>query len=152
MLATEETLEKSTHNTSDTYKSMLNESKPETFSVFNSKSSDIITLNHLAYTDPMHTQLHETKSVSITEKQIEASYKLFNKNFSSFMKYTDSNLDINMVVSDSPSLNKKTKESDSEEAKILVKELAATSLTKTPSTCQDNNGQLSSKASDSVFF
>ncbi len=145
MIATKEITEATKQNTPDLNKSILNERKPEVFESFKSNSSDFLTLKNLAYIDPMHTQLNEIKSNTFTEKPIEASYTLFNKNFATFMKYTDSNLDINMIVSDSPTLNTKGKECESDEAKILVKEMAATSLTKTSLNSRNDNTQVSSK-------
>lgn len=91
--------------------------------------------------DSMQKQLKEEISTekSSVEIPLASSYSLFNKNFTTFIKYTDSNLDINMAVSSANS-NKMSDFVKNDEQKMLLNNnnnevglndmLAATSLTK----------------------
>ena len=66
---------------------------PNSYSLFK-RQSDILTLNNLACNDPLHKKLNNSESVN-------NSYSLFNKNFTTFVKYSDTKniLDINMAMS-----------------------------------------------------
>lgn len=89
----------------------------------------------------MHQQLDNLKSPIDTTK---STISLFNKNFTTFMKYTDSNIDINMALASNKSsevnlaipenepLEKFKSESNASQTKDtrLNDMLAATSLTK----------------------
>lgn len=74
------------------------------YSFFKTNSAaDILTLNNLAYIDPMHKQLHASGNVDNASEPADSkvAYSLFNKNFTTFVKYSESNIDINMALSSS---------------------------------------------------
>ena len=117
------------------------------YSFFNPNSPDVLTLNNLAYNDPMHKQLHaQATTEPISDKSAISSYSLFNKNFTTFVKYTESNIDINMALSSSLK-NDSHMESNisTNEEKFNTKELrlndmlAATSLTKEQENFMDSS-------------
>lgn len=99
-----------------------------------------------------NNNLEQVESFKSDIQQSSSEYTLFNKNFTTFMKYTDSNtLDINMIVSESNGGGgNQLKEPDSDDSKMLVKELAATSLTKTKNSIAQIDSNLLSKSFDSM--
>lgn len=127
------------------------------YSFFKKNSAaDILTLNNLAYNDPMHKQLHASSNGDNAPEPADSkvAYSLFNKNFTTFVKYSESNIAINMALSsslkndchsmdtaqDTSDVELNSKANSSKELRINDM-LAATSLTK------DQDNQLeSSKA------
>lgn len=89
-----------------------------TCQLFKEINTDILTLNNLS------TQLHQ-ESDSIDSQALSSSYSLFNKNFTTFMKYTDTNIDINMALSSNCSAGSP---SSDETHKNINEMLANTSL------------------------
>ena len=112
---------------SSTNPNQANNSKPhDSFPVFNKQSHNFSQNKLSQNSDLIHKQSDESESLN-TDSPV-SSLSVFNKNFTTFMKYSDSNLDINMAVSSSNSnINNKLNDSNYTMADVVKSEVTSTS-------------------------